>query len=88
MWIISGTTHDDVLLLEVAANYFKLSIQPIKYISQIDIPAELFHYKILQVFLRRSFMGKMAQFSVRCITRRILERVNFLVLQAFWLSCE
>ena len=24
VWIFSGTTHDDVLLLELAANYFKL----------------------------------------------------------------
>ena len=34
------------------------NLQPIKYISQIDIPAELFHYEILQLFLRRSFMGE------------------------------
>ena len=43
------------------------NLQPIKYISQIDIPAQLFHYEILQLFLRRSFMGKTAQFSVRFI---------------------
>ena len=24
VWIFSGTTHDDVLLLELTANYFKL----------------------------------------------------------------
>ena len=43
------------------------NLQPIKYISQIDILAQLFHYEILQLFLRRSFMGKTAQFSVRFI---------------------
>ena len=36
------------------------NLQPIKYISQIDIPAQLFHYEILQLFLRLSFMGKTA----------------------------
>ena len=43
------------------------NLQPIKYISQIDIPAQLFRYEILQLFRRRSFMGKTAQFSVRFI---------------------
>ena len=38
------------------------NLQPIKYISQIDIPAQLFHYEILQLILRRSFMGKRLSF--------------------------
>ena len=31
VWIFSGTTHDNILLHELAADFFNL--QPIKYIS-------------------------------------------------------